>query len=48
LLIDVYRTLVSGVFRREHFGFTVCGEKLASVSQFVAEIRHKRSSTEAG
>jgi len=40
--IDIYRTLVSGVFRRKDFGFVVCGENLASVSRFVAGIRHAR------
>jgi hypothetical protein len=25
LLINIYRTLVSGVFRRKDFGFVVCG-----------------------
>jgi hypothetical protein len=38
----MYRTPVSGVFRRRDSGFVVCGETLASVSQFVAEIRHGR------
>jgi hypothetical protein len=39
----MYRTPVSGVFRRRDSGFVVCGENLASVSQFVAGIRHGRS-----
>jgi len=40
LLINMYRTPVSGVLRRKDSGFAVCGENLASVSQFVAGIRH--------
>jgi hypothetical protein len=36
----MYRTAVSGVFRRKDFGFAVCGQNLASVSRFVAGIRH--------
>ena len=40
LLINIYRTSVSGVLRRKDSGFAVCGENLASVSQFVAGIRH--------
>jgi hypothetical protein len=36
----MYRTGVSGVFRRKDFGFAVCGKNLASVSRFVAGIRH--------
>jgi len=40
--INVYRTLVSGRFRRKDFGFVVCGENLASISRFVARIRHGR------
>jgi hypothetical protein len=44
LLNNIYRTPVSGVFRRKDSGFAVCGEKPASVSQFVAGIRHGRSS----
>src|SRR5262249_58111815 len=36
LLINIYRTPVSGVFRRKDSGFAVCGGKPASVSQFVA------------
>jgi hypothetical protein len=43
-LINIYRTPVSGVLRRKDSGFAVCGENLASVSQFVAGIRHGRSS----
>jgi hypothetical protein len=43
LLINIYRTPVSGVLRRKDSGFAVCGENLASVSQFVAGIRHGRS-----
>jgi hypothetical protein len=43
LLINTYRTPVSGVFRRKDSGFAVCGENPASVSQFVAGIRHGRS-----
>jgi hypothetical protein len=42
-LINIYRTPVSGVLRRKDSGFAVCGENLASVSQFVAGIRHGRS-----
>jgi hypothetical protein len=44
LLINIYRTPVSGVFRRKDSGFAVCGENLASISQFVAGIRHGRQS----
>ena len=40
---NIYRTPVSGVFRRKDSGFAVCDENLASVSQFVAGIRHARS-----
>jgi len=40
LLINIYRTPVSGVLRRKDSGFAVCGENLASVSRFVAGIRH--------
>jgi hypothetical protein len=40
LLINIYRTSVSGVLRRKDSGFAVCGESLASVSRFVAGIRH--------
>jgi hypothetical protein len=40
--INLYRTLVSGRFRRKDFGFVVCGENLASISRFVARIRHGR------
>jgi hypothetical protein len=36
--MDVYRTRVSGGFRRKDFGFAVCGKNLASVSRFVAEL----------
>jgi hypothetical protein len=43
LLINIYRTPVSGVFRRKDSGFAVCGGKPASVSQFVTGIRHGRS-----
>src|SRR5262249_20104323 len=43
LLINTYRTPVSGVFRRKDSGFAVCGENLASVSQVVAGIRHGSS-----
>jgi len=39
-LINIYRTPVSGVLRRKDSGFAVCGENLASVSRFVAGIRH--------
>ena len=39
LLINIYRTSVSGVLRRKDSGFAVCGKNLASVSQFVAGIR---------
>jgi hypothetical protein len=38
LLINIYRAPVSGVLRREYFGFAGCGENPASVSQFVAGI----------
>src|SRR2546430_9707918 len=38
LLINIYRTPVSGVLRRKDSGFAVCGENLASVSQFVAGV----------
>jgi hypothetical protein len=37
---EIYRTPVSGVLRRKDSGFAVCGENLASVSRFVAGIRH--------
>src|SRR2546426_12162046 len=37
---NIYRTPVSGVFRRKDSGFAVCGENPANVSQFVARIRH--------
>jgi len=40
LINNIYRTPVSGVFRRKDSGFAVCGENPASVSQFVAGIRH--------
>src|SRR5262245_56756187 len=40
LLINTYRTPVSGILRRKDSGFAVCGENLASVSRFVAGIRH--------
>jgi hypothetical protein len=43
LLINIYRTPVSGVLRRKDSGFAVCGENLASVSQFAAGIRDGRS-----
>jgi hypothetical protein len=39
LLIDIYRTPVSGVLRRKESGFAVCGENPASVSRFVAKAR---------
>src|SRR5262245_61583170 len=42
LFINIYRTPVSGVFRRKDSGFAVCGENLASISQFVAGKRHAR------
>jgi hypothetical protein len=42
-LNNIYRTPVSGVFRRKDSGLAVCDENLASVSQFVAGIRHARS-----
>src|SRR5438132_6285457 len=45
LLINIYRTPVSGVLRRKDSGFAVCGENLASVSQFVAGIRHGEPSS---
>src|SRR5262249_52688480 len=38
--MNIYRTSVSGVLRRKDSGFAVCGENLASVSRFVAGIRH--------
>jgi len=38
---------VSGEFRRKDSGFAVCGENPASVSQFVAVVRHGRSSCRA-
>jgi hypothetical protein len=40
LLINTYRMSVSGVLRRKDSGFAVCGENPASVSRFVAGIRH--------
>jgi hypothetical protein len=40
--INIYRTLVSGLFRRKDFGFVVRGKNLASISRFVAGIRHGR------
>src|SRR5262245_56457262 len=40
LVINIYRTPVSGVLRRKDSGFAVCGENLAGVSRFVAGIRH--------
>src|SRR5262249_23369575 len=43
LLINIYRTSVSGVLRRKDSGFAVCGKNLASVSRFVAGIRQARS-----
>jgi hypothetical protein len=43
VLINIYRTPVSGVLRRKDSGFAVCGENLASVSHFVAGIRRARS-----
>jgi hypothetical protein len=42
--MNIYRTSVSGVLRRKDFGFAVCGENLASVSRFVAGIRHSSGS----
>jgi hypothetical protein len=42
VLINIYRTPVSGVLRRKDSGFAVCGENLASISRFVAGIRHGR------
>jgi hypothetical protein len=36
-LKPIYGTSVSGVFRREEFGFAICGKISASVSQFVAQ-----------
>jgi hypothetical protein len=42
LLINLYRTPVSGVFRRKDSGFAVCGENPASVSRFMAGIRRVR------
>jgi hypothetical protein len=47
-LINIYRTLVSGVLRRKDSGFAVCGENLASVSQFVAGIRRSNQSVGGG
>jgi hypothetical protein len=40
--INVYRTSASGVFHRKGFGFAICGNDRASVSQFVAGIGHGR------
>jgi hypothetical protein len=37
VLIDMYRTPVSGVFRRKDSGFAVCGENPAGVSRFAAK-----------
>jgi hypothetical protein len=48
LFINIYRTPVSGVFRRKDSGFAVCGENLASISQFVAGKRHGRQSISTG
>jgi hypothetical protein len=42
LLINIYRAPVSGILRRDNFGFAGCGENAASVSQFVAGIRQGR------
>src|SRR6266550_814338 len=39
LLINIYCTPVSGVFRRKDSGFVVCGENLANISRVVAEKR---------
>ena len=39
LLIDMYRTPVSGVLRRKDSGFAVRGENPASVSRFAAKTR---------
>ena|SRR5215467_5949282 len=39
LLIDMYRTPVSGVLRRKESGFAVCGENPASISRFAAKTR---------
>jgi hypothetical protein len=39
-LINIYRIPVSGVFRHKDLRFAVCGENLASISQFVAGKRH--------
>jgi hypothetical protein len=41
-VINIYRTLVSGLFRRKDFGFVVRGKNLASISRFVAGIRRGR------
>ena len=46
LLINLYRTPVSGAFRRRDSDFAVCGKNLASVSRFVAGIRHASSSND--
>ena len=40
--MNIYRTPVSGVFRRKVFGFATCGKKGASVSRFVAGIGPRR------
>jgi hypothetical protein len=40
LLINKYRTSVSVLFRPIDFGFAVCGKNLASISRFVAGMRH--------
>jgi hypothetical protein len=40
LPINTYRTSASGVFHRKGFGFAICGNDRASVSQFVAGIGH--------
>src|SRR6516225_660450 len=37
VLIDMYRTPVSGVLRRKDSGFAVCGENPAGVSRFAAK-----------
>src|SRR5262249_60472915 len=39
LLIDMYRTPVSGVLRRKESGFAVCGGNPASISPFAAKTR---------
>jgi hypothetical protein len=40
LLINISPTLLQSYFAAKEFGFADCGENPASVSQFVAGIRH--------